>query len=313
MKRKFIIDTDTASDDAVALVMAANHPKIEIEAITIVAGNVPVKQGTQNALYTLKLCGKTIPVYTGLAKPLIRELSTADHVHGKDGMSDIGLPLNGFRPENEHAVDIIKEKINANPNEITLVCMGPLTNIATALSMDNTLVDKIKKCVIMGGVGKGRGNVTPISEYNFWADPEAAKVVFESGIPIKMVGWDISRKYAVFTEKDVKKLRKIGTPLANFSIDIQKTLIEYVKTTTHLDGFDLPDPIAMAIALDPSIAIKTKKAYVSILVNDDYSRGQSVLDFVGSTGKAANTEVVLEADSKKFRELLHNSLSLKQP
>lgn len=308
MKRKFIIDTDTASDDAVALVMAANHPKIDIEAITVVAGNVPLEQGVQNALYTLNLCDKSVPVYAGAAKPLVRELSTADHVHGKDGMSDIGLPLSGFIPKPEHAVSMIIEKIKYFPNQITLVCLGPLTNIATAISMDSSIVSLVKECVVMGGVGIGRGNVTPISEYNFWADPEAAKIVFESGIPIKMVGWDISRKFAVFNNKEVKKLKRIGTELSDFCVNIQATLIDYVKKVTHLEGFDLPDPIAMAIAIDKTVGTKTKKAFVSVLVNDDYSRGQSVVDFVGATGNPANAEVVLEADSKKFRELLHTSI-----
>lgn len=308
-KKPFIIDTDTASDDAVALVMAAKNPHINIKAITVVAGNVSLEQGIQNAMYSLSLCQKDIPIYAGMNKPMARELKTADHVHGKDGMGDIGLPLKGFIPKKEHAVNILIEKINAFPNQITLVCLGPLTNIATALSLDNTLATKVKKCIIMGGVGKGRGNVTPISEYNFWADPEAAKIVFESGMPIKMVGWDISRKYAVFNDADVERLRKIGTPLSSFCVNIQGTLIEYVKNITHLDGFDLPDPIAMAIALDPSIATETKKAFVSILLNDDFSRGQSVIDYVNATGNPPNAEIVLRADSLKFRNLLHQSLS----
>ena len=308
-KKPFIIDTDTASDDAVALVMAAKNPHINIKAITVVAGNVSLEQGIQNAMYSLSLCQKDIPIYAGMNKPMARELKTADHVHGKDGMGDIGLPLKGFIPKKEHAVNILIEKINAFPNQITLVCLGPLTNIATALSLDNTLATKVKKCIIMGGVGKGRGNVTPISEYNFWADPEAAKIVFESGIPIKMGGWDISRKYAVFNDAEVERVRKIGTPLSSFCVNIQGTLIEYVKNITHLDGFDLPDPIAMAIALDPSIATETKKAFVSILLNDDFSRGQSVIDYVNATGNPPNAEIVLRADSLKFRNLLHQSLS----
>lgn len=308
-KKPFIIDTDTASDDAVALVMAAKNPDIDIKAITVVAGNVSLEQGVQNAMYTLSLCQKTIPVYAGMQKPVARALKTADHVHGKDGMSDIGLPLSGFTPEKEHAVNVIINEINALANQITLVCLGPLTNIATALSMDNSIAEKVKACVIMGGVGKGRGNVTPISEYNFWADPEAAKIVFESGMPIKMVGWDISRKYAVFGDAEVAQLRKIGTPLANFCVDIQATLIDYAKSVSHLNGFDLPDPIAMAIALDPSIATKTQKAFVSILVNDDFSRGQSAIDYVNATGNPPNAEIVLRADSQKFQKLLHQSLS----
>ena len=308
MKKVFIIDTDTASDDAVALVMAANHPKIDIEAITVVAGNVPVEQGVQNAMYTLSLCGANVSVYSGMTKPLVRPLKTADHVHGKDGMSDIGLPLSGFVPKPEHAVNVIIDKIKSLPNQITLVCLGPLTNIATAISMDSSIVSLVKECIVMGGVGIGRGNVTPISEYNFWADPEAAKIVFESGMPIKMVGWDISREHAVFDTVDVGELQSIGTPLANFVVGIQKTLLEYAQSTSFLEGFDLPDPIAMAIALDPSIATETKEAFVNILINQDDSRGQSVIDYVGATGNKPNAKIVLKADRKKFINMLEDAL-----
>ncbi|WP_282089170.1 nucleoside hydrolase [Aquimarina algiphila] len=311
MKRKFIIDTDTASDDAVALIMAANHPKIQIEAITVVAGNVSLKQGLQNAMYTLKLCETTPPppVYAGISRPLLRKPKTADHVHGKDGMSDIGLNLSGFVPEKEHAVQTILEKINQFQNEVTLVCLAPLTNIAVALLLDKTITNKVKECIIMGGVGQGRGNVTPLSEYNFWSDPEAAKIVFESGMPIKMVGWDISREYAVFDNDDANALRRINTPLANFAVDIQKVLIEYAQEASKLKGFDLPDPIAMAIALDETVAIETKEAFVSILTNDDDSRGQSVMDYTGASLNKPNATIVQKVDRKKFLQMLYSALS----
>ncbi|WP_103068398.1 nucleoside hydrolase [Aquimarina sediminis] len=309
MKRKFIIDTDTASDDAVALIMAMNYPDVEIEGFTLVAGNVKLKQGIQNAMYTMSLCNKNIPVYPGIDKPMMRTLNTADHVHGVDGMGDIGLPLSGFVPEKKHAVSAIIEKINQFPNEITLVCLAPLTNIAVALLMDSSIASKVKECIIMGGVGKGRGNVTPIAEYNFWADPEAAKIVFESGMPIKMVGWDISRKYAVFDNEDANKIRELGTPLANFSVDIQKKCDEYARNSSLIKGFDLPDPIAMAVALDKTIATEVKKAHVTILTNDDYSRGQSAIDYTGSTLKKPNAEIVLKVDRKGFLKILYESLS----
>ncbi|MFS4467764.1 nucleoside hydrolase [Maribacter sp. 2210JD10-5] len=309
MPRKLIIDTDTASDDAVALIMAVKQPEVSIEAITVVAGNVPLNQAVQNAMYTLALCEADLPVYPGLDKPLVRALKTAEHVHGNDGMSDIGLPLHGFTPKSEHAVTTLIDRINKYEGEISLICLAPLTNIATALLLDKSIATKVKDCVIMGGVGQGRGNVTPLSEYNFWADPEAAKIVFESGIPIKMVGWDVSREYAVFDDTEVQKLREIGTPLADFAVDVQKTLVEYAQQSSHLKGFDLPDPIAMAIALDDTIATESKKAFVSILLNDDESRGQTVIDFIGSSGRPPNAEVVLKADSQKFIAMLHRALA----
>ncbi len=186
--RHFIIDTDTASDDAVALVMAMRYPGIKIEAITVVAGNVPVDQGVQNALYTLELCQQDVPVYRGLSAPLSRPLETAQFVHGEDGMGDIGLPLSGRQAAGENAIDVMIETIHRFAGDLTLVTLGPLTNVATALQNDPLIASAVKECIIMGGTGQGHGNVTPVGEYNFWADPEAAKFVFESGIRIKMVG-----------------------------------------------------------------------------------------------------------------------------
>jgi purine nucleosidase len=188
MPRHFLIDTDTASDDAVALVMAMRYPDVQIEAITVVAGNVPVDQGVQNALYTVELCGQAIPVHRGMPAPLIRPLETAQYVHGEDGMGDIGLPLTGRTAASNEAIAVLLETIHQFPHDLTLVTLGPLTNIAVALRLDPSIAQLVSECVIMGGTGQGHGNITPVGEYNFLADPEAAKIVFESGMPIKMVG-----------------------------------------------------------------------------------------------------------------------------
>ena len=207
--RRFLIDTDTASDDAVALVMALRYPGVNVEAITIVAGNVPVDQGVQNALYTLELCQQDVPVYRGMPAPLSRPLETAQFVHGQDGMGDIGLPFSGRQPAGENAVDVIIETIHRFAGQLTLVTLGPLTNIASALRQDPDIAKEVMQCIIMGGTRQGHGNITPVGEYNFWADPEAAKIVFESGMSIKMVGWDISRNYAVLNPQEVSNLRSL--------------------------------------------------------------------------------------------------------
>ena len=304
MPRHFLIDTDTASDDAVALVMAMRYPGLQIEAITIVAGNVPLDQAVQNALYTIELCQGTVPVYGGMDAPLKRPLMTAQFVHGDDGMGDIGLPLSGRKPADDHAVDVIIETIHQYPGELTLVTLGPLTNIAVAVQRDASIADELKECVIMGGTGCGRGNITPVGEYNFWADPDAAKVVFESGMPLKMVGWDISRTYAMFNPEDTHKLREIGTPLAKFCVDIQATLTEFAMNQSKLAGFDLPDAIAMSIALSPDIANETRSLYIAIESESDLGRGQSVVDHFGVLGKEPNVEVVLKASRELFWNML---------
>jgi purine nucleosidase len=306
--RHFLIDTDTASDDAVALVMALTYPDVQVEAITAVSGNVHVDQAVQNALYTVEICDKKVQVYRGAEKPINRSLKTADYVHGRDGMGDIGLPLSGRTPAEGHAVTKIIETINHFPGNITLVTLGPLTNLALALLQDPSIASKIKECITMGGTGHGHGNVTPVAEYNIWVDPEAAKVVFESAIPLKMVGWDASIAYATFNSQEMEKLRNIGTPLAKFCVDIQKALNKFAVEKMKLEGFDLPDPLAMAVALDPSVATRTKSLYVAIETDSELCRGQTVVDHLAVTKHEPNAEVILEASRKKFLHILHDAV-----
>lgn len=304
MPRRFLIDTDTASDDAVALVMALMHPDVQVEAITVVAGNVPLDQAVQNALYTVSLTGKQVPVYRGVAGPMLRPLGTAQDVHGNDGMGDIGLPLSGRVPTPGSAVQVIIDTINRFAGDITLVTLGPLTNVALALTIDPSLAKKVTRCVVMGGTWQAYGNVTPVAEYNIWVDPEAAKIVFESGMPLEMVSWDISRLYAVLTPADAATMRQLGTPLAQFCIDIQGRVHDFSVESTQLKGFDLPDPIAMAVALDPSVATEVRRLYVAVETQGDLCRGQTVVDHLNLTKRPANLDVVMVADRDKFVQML---------
>jgi purine nucleosidase len=308
--RHFLIDTDTASDDAVALVMALKYPDVQVEAITVVSGNVHVDQAVQNVLYTVELCGKQIPVYRGAEKPILRPLETAEYAHGKDGMGDIGLLLSGRIPTEGHGVTAIIETIHRFSGDITLVTLGPLTNIALALLQDPSIAGKVKECVIMGGIGQGYGNVTPVAEYNIWVDPEAARIVFESAIPLKMVGWDASHLYAAFNSQEAEKLRNIGTPLSEFCVDIQKVLNEFCVEEMNLDGFDLPDPLAMAVALDPAVATRTKPLFVVIETDSKLCRGQTVVDHLMVTKHEPNVEVVLEVSRERFLRILYDAVSL---
>ena len=305
--RKFIIDTDTASDDAVALVMALRHPDIDVQGITVVAGNVPLAQAVQNALYTVELCNQDTPVYAGRAKPLLRELSTAEEVHGRDGMGDIGLPLWGRRPADGHGADRLRQVINDNANDITLVTLGPLTNVALALLREPELARRVSSCVIMGGIGSGHGNITPLAEFNIWVDPEAAKIVFESGMPITMIGWDISWKYAAFDSEQAAEIRAIGTKLAEYVIDIQATLNQYAIDQSNLAGFDWPDPIAMAAAIDPNIA-SYEKLRVDITTGEGLARGLTVVDRLGATGRPPQVDVAISANRELFVDMLKRAL-----
>ncbi len=316
MTRHLLIDTDTASDDAVALVMALRHPEIRVEAVTVVAGNVPVEQGVQNALYTAELCGRRVDVYQGAGRPILRPLETAQEVHGGDGMGDFGLPLGGRHPAEGHAADVIIERIRRcraplrgddRPRELTLVCLGPLTNVATALLKEPSIAGEVASCVVMGGTGKGPGNVTPVAEYNVWADPEAAKIVFESGLPLTLVGWDISCASAVIDARAEAELRAIGSELADFAVDIQGVLADFARDVTHLEGFDLPDPIAMAVAIEPRIA-ETEAVHAAVVTGDGLARGQTIFDWLGVTGQKPNVEVVRHVPRERFLAMLHDAL-----
>jgi purine nucleosidase len=306
--RRFVIDTDTASDDAVALMMAVRHPDVSVEAITVVAGNVPLDQAVQNALYTVEICGAEAPVYAGLAAPLAIDLETAQFVHGTDGMGDLGLALHGRVPAEGHAVEMMIETIRRHAGEVTLVCLGPLSNVATAVLLDPGIVDCVERCVIMGGVSDGLGNVSPLGEYNFWADPDAAQIVMRSGLPIEIVGWDISRKYALLASAELDELKRLGE-LGWFGVEINRTVEDFCRDSSGLEGIDFPDPIAMAIAIDPSLATETKRLRVDVDVRPGISRGQTIVDHSGLTDLPPNALVTFEASRPRFVEAMTAALS----
>ena len=307
MTRKFLIDTDTASDDAVALVMALREPTVTVEAVTVVAGNVPLDQAVQNAVYTVELCGSEVPVYAGRHAPLMRDLQTAEDVHGKDGMGNIGLPLSGRDPAGTGAIDVIIETIIGSPGKITLVTLGPLTNVAIALLREPGIADAVEHCYVMGGAGSGPGNVTQLAEFNFWADPEAARLVMRSGMPLTQVGWDISVASATFDAAAATEMRACG-PLGEFSVDIQAVLDTFAREVSGVAGFDLADPMAMAVAIDPSIAT-SERLHVAVLIGDDIGRGKDVIDWHGVTGLEPNVDVVTRVPRETFVEMLHRLLT----
>jgi purine nucleosidase len=304
--RRLVVDTDTATDDPVALVMGLRHPGVRVEAITVVAGNVPVDQGVQNALYTLELLGGRTPVFRGAQAPLLASLETSQFIHGEDGMGDIGLPLCGREPHPGHAVDALLEAVGRYPGEVELVTLGPLTNVAMALHRDPSLAGKVKECVMMCGAADHLGNITPVAEYNVWVDPEAAKVVFSSGMPLKMVGLDVSRKHASFTPDEAAELRGVGTPLAEFCVDIQRVVLEEWD-----GGFELADAIAMAVALDSEVATRTERRFVGVETGGEWCRGQTVVHHRGIAGVGEyepNVEIVEEASRERFLEMLYEAV-----
>ena len=300
----FLIDTDTASDDAVALVIALRQREAEVAAITVVAGNVPLDQGVQNALYTVELCQSSVPVFAGARSPIARPLETAQFVHGEDGMGDIGLDLTGRVPALGDAIEVMIDLIKDRPGELILVTLGPLTNIALALQRAPEIAGLVKRCYVMGGTGSGPGNVTSVAEFNLWVDPEAASVVFGSGMDLTLVGWDISTRFATFSPSDAAEIRDVDTPWARFCIDIQATLTDYAINISGLVGFDLPDPITMAIALDPTLA--TVVASVDLRIETEGERRGAE---VATHNPESKSEQVVEADRGRFLEMLRSAVA----
>ena len=305
--RRFLIDTDTASDDAVALVMALRHPDIQVEAITVVCGNVGLDQAVQNALYTVELCDTAVPVHAGAAKPMMRTLETAQYVHGVDGMGDCGLPLSGRTPTEGRGCDVLVDTILGAPGEITLVTLGPLTNVALAVMRAPEIIDAVDRVVVMGGTGvNGPGNVSAMAEYNFWADPEAAQIVTRSGLPLEFVGWDISITSALVTPSRHAAMKAMGTPLADFAVNISRVVRDFA-TDNGLEGDDLPDPIAMAHAIDPSRS-EIRRLWTDVMVGDGPQRGVMEVDQIGITGREPNIDIVTHYPTNHFFDLLFGLL-----
>jgi purine nucleosidase len=275
--RTFLIDTDVASDDAVALIMALRAPDVRVAAITTVAGNVEASQAARNALYTAQLCGSSVPVYVGADKPLLRKYQNATWFHGRDGLGDHGYPPPRRSPEPTHAVDAMIQTIEANPG-LAIVTLGPLTNVALALAKKPSIAAQVGRCVVMGGAPCCEGNVTPAAEYNIWVDPEAARIVMLSGLPVELIGWHLSRGDSVVQESDIGHIQGFKNEIAHFAIECNSHARAAYKVQTGEDGISLPDPIAMCLALDPSVGTQWSDHYIDVETQSELTRGMTVVD-----------------------------------
>ena len=278
MKNKYFIDTDTASDDAVALLMALEWDDVEVLGISIVSGNMSVEQGSINARYTVELCKKDIPVYVGADAPLVKKREHADWFHGPDGMGNMNYPTPKLQETNEDFIEVLNNHINQYPNEITLVTLGPLTNVANFIKKYPESFLKLKNIVIMGGASNTVGNVTPAAEYNIWCDPEAADIVFKSKHhDIAMVGWELCRGEANLTEEEMEFAYSFKTEKADFTIDCNKHALDSSQNWLGDPGLGLPDPVAMAVALNPAVTTKVSRHNVQVVI-DGPARGMTIVD-----------------------------------
>ncbi len=320
MTRTFLIDTDTASDDAVALIMALRAPGVRVAAITTVAGNVNLQQATRNALYTVELCGADTPVYMGAEKPLLRPYTDATWFHGRDGLGDHDYAPPRRSPEKLHAVDAIIAAIESHPG-LVLITLGPLTNVALALARQPSIATKVSRCVVMGGAPCCEGNVTPAAEYNIWVDPEAARMVLLSALPVELIGWQLSRGNSVVNGNDIELIQGLGTELANFAIECNSHARHAYMVQTREDGICLPDPVAMCIALDPSVGTEWSEHYVEVETHTELTRGMTVVDRLNvapdernraTWASALTTErkskVCWAIDTKRWKDALFSTL-----
>ncbi|AUD04724.1 nucleoside hydrolase [Spirosoma pollinicola] len=306
-KVPLIIDCDPGHDDAVMLLLAFGSNLFDIKAITTSAGNQTQEKTLKNARKILELIGTDVPVYKGCDKPLFRELIIADYVHGEMGMDGPILPEPNVYHESLSAIEAMARILTESPEKITIVPTGPLTNIATFLLAYPHLKSKIERISLMGG-GAFRGNMTPTAEFNIYVDPEAAAVVFKSGVPITMCGLDVTHKALVFQE-DIERFRAIGNRSGKVVAELMDFFsIYYRRERPELNGgAALHDPCSIAWLIDPSM-FTSKPCFVDVEVNGTLTTGTTVVDFFDVLKKTPNVDFVYDIDRERYIQLIYDAV-----
>ncbi len=301
-KRRIIIDTDPGIDDALAILLAIASPEVELEALTVVHGNCSVDQGVVNALGLLELAGAAhIPVARGAERPLVQPLLLAAETHGGAGLGYADLPAPETAPVGQPAAELLIERLMAAPGEITLVAVGPLTNLALALRLEPRLVGAVKEVFIMGGAIRHEGNTTPLSEFNIYCDPHAAHIVFHSGLPITLGPLDVTYK-VILTPADVKRLTSIPSPVTRFIADATRFYMEFHDEYQAIEGCVINDPLLLALVFQPDL-VDTRELYVDVDISGGVSMGKTFADFYRMQGTSSNMKVALEVRARDFIEL----------
>jgi len=310
VRRPVVLDCDPGHDDALAILLAASAPALELVAITTVAGNQSLDKTTLNARRVCSVAGiEGVPVAAGCDRPLVRERIAAPEIHGESGLDGPAFEAPTVPLDPRHGVDVIIEASQTHPG-VVLVATGPLTNVATALSRDPDLGKRLERIVLMGGA-IGLGNVTPAAEFNIGADAEAARAVFESGIPITMVPLETTHR-ALATDDVITRIAALDFPLARICVEL---LGFFADTYRRVFGFEAPavhDPCAVAWLLDPTI-VPTKPMRVDIETRAEFSYGRTVCDVYGITGREPNAEVGVGLDEGRFWDLMIGAIASYRP
>jgi inosine-uridine nucleoside N-ribohydrolase len=304
MTKRVIIDTDPGVDDALAILLALDAPELEVLGITTVAGNVSLDNTTNNALNLLHYFGQEIPVYRGMPQPLQKKLTFDGLIHGDNGLGGVTIPSSPRREEALAAPDYLIEMGKQSRGEITLITLGPLTNVAVAIEKDPEAMKGYQEIISMGGAVH-MGNVTPVAEFNFWGDPHAAKIVFDFPIPITMIGLNVTHQ-VVLSQNDLRLMREIGGEKGQLMDRIHDAYVGAYWKNIGVIGCVPHDSIAVAYAIDPSL-IETITATVDVSL-EGITIGQTVVDDRNVWGKEPNAHVGLQIDGASFKERLFHTL-----
>lgn len=302
MAEKVIFDTDPGIDDALALLLLAASPEIDLLAITVTHGNTSQEKCLRNALQLVELAGiSKVPIARGASEPLVKELSVAEETHGDGGLGYAVLPPSNTKPHSDLAHDLIINEIDRNPHEITLLCVGPMTNIALALLKRPSIAPKVKRIISMGGAIHYPGNATPQSEYNVFCDPEAFDIVMRSGIDFTLVPLDVTYQ-CIFTTSHLARINQARSEVKNFISDSTRFYMEFHASHQDIQGCAINDPLAAALLIDPSL-VTNREYFLEIELQSPSSKAKTIADYYGALKKSPNAKVAMEVDVEKFMDL----------
>ena len=306
-KEKIILDCDPGHDDAVAIMLAAINPKIELLGITVVAGNQKLEKTVNNALKVCNHLNLNVPVYSGMSRPMIREQLIADDIHGETGLDGPKFEELKIKAENKHAVNFIIDTLMNSDEKITLVPTGPLTNIGMAIRFEPKIIEKINRIVLMGGSYQ-LGNMTPAAEFNILADPDAAHIVFSSGVKIVMMGLDLTRQ-ASATKEVVEKIKSLNNKASKLFVDLMEFFAASQKNVFGWSAPPVHDPTTIAYIIDPE-CIEVKPMFCEIELWSERSYGRTLCDYFGILKKEPNVDVAVKLDFDRFWNLIYENLKL---